>query len=411
MDRVAIAVVDLALSQRRADRPELVAGREERDAQLPVDGDFADAERGHHSELGRVDTLPGPEDDLPRLEILAGEAPVLPRLGDCARGDAHPPILLVRAFLHHDGVGTLGHHATGEDAHTLAGADGDTAGLAGERFADARERGVAIGRKVGEADRVAVHRRVVVAGHGKRRHHVGGEHPAERGADVDALGRGDRRQERADQRARPFDRHRVRIVVVGAGELAQGFGLAHGVVAVEEWGRNAGGRIIDDRAMRWQPGGSRRPARESPRVQPRVAAAASSSAVLMLRNASASSSKPTSTTRSAAYHASILRPPLSQKRCEIRQQIAANQREHRVGLVERLRHGELRALARQRCVQARHEIGGKKRRIAGHRDDELAACAGHARMQSGERPREAADRVGNHRMAEGARSGPDSGWR
>ena len=78
VERVAVAVVDLARGERRADRLQLVAGREERDAQLPVDGDLADAERGHHPELRGAHELPRLEHDLPALQVLAGEAAVLP---------------------------------------------------------------------------------------------------------------------------------------------------------------------------------------------------------------------------------------------------------------------------------------------------------------------------------------------
>ena len=66
VDRVAVAVVDLARAELRADGPELVAGREERDAKLAVDRDLADPERGHHAELRRVHELPGAEDELVR---------------------------------------------------------------------------------------------------------------------------------------------------------------------------------------------------------------------------------------------------------------------------------------------------------------------------------------------------------
>ena len=64
------------------------------------------------------------------------------------------------------------------------GADRRRVRLAGERLADARERRLAVRREVGEAHRLAVHRRVVVAGHVDRRDHVLGEHAAERRADV-----------------------------------------------------------------------------------------------------------------------------------------------------------------------------------------------------------------------------------
>ena len=59
VQRVAVGVVDLAFLERRADRGELVAGGEERDAQPALHLDFADAERGDQAELGRADQLSG----------------------------------------------------------------------------------------------------------------------------------------------------------------------------------------------------------------------------------------------------------------------------------------------------------------------------------------------------------------
>jgi hypothetical protein len=86
------------------------------------------------------------------------------------------------------------------------------------------ESRLALRRKIGEAHRIAVHRRAVVAGHIERRDDIDGEDPAKRRAQMEALGRGDRGQERADQLARAVDRHRVRVVVVGAGDFAQRLG-------------------------------------------------------------------------------------------------------------------------------------------------------------------------------------------
>ncbi len=51
--------------------------------------------------------------------------------------------------------------------------------LAGKRLADALEDGFRVRRQVGESHRVAVHRRVVVAGDGERRNDVGGKDAAQ----------------------------------------------------------------------------------------------------------------------------------------------------------------------------------------------------------------------------------------
>ncbi len=108
-------------------------------------------------------------------------------------------------------------------------AQGQGRRLPGEGLACAPQHGLAARREIGEAQRVAVHRRVVVAGHVEGRDHVGGEDPAQRGPDRDALHGGHRMEKGPDQRPRPVDGHRVGIVVVGAGGLAQGLGLGHGV--------------------------------------------------------------------------------------------------------------------------------------------------------------------------------------
>jgi hypothetical protein len=78
VQRVAVRVVDLAGPERRADRLELVAGREEGDAQPPVHRDLADAERRDEAELGRAQDAAAPQRHGARLEVLARLAHVLP---------------------------------------------------------------------------------------------------------------------------------------------------------------------------------------------------------------------------------------------------------------------------------------------------------------------------------------------
>src|SRR5574341_458426 len=91
-----------------------------------------------------------------------------------------------------------------------------------------------------------------------------GEHATERGRSLHHLRFPNRREAASNRFTGLVDAQRVRVVAVEA---------AHGLLAAH--------------------------------------ARRSSSRVLMLRKASASSSKPTSTTFSAAYQASILRPPLA----------------------------------------------------------------------------------------------------
>ena len=230
VQRVAIAVVDLAGAKRRADGLELVAGGEEGDAQPAIHAHLAHAERRDRAELGRAHSLSCREHRLPRAQVLAGEAPILARLAHRARGDSDLVVGFGRALLHHDGIGAGRHDAAGENAHAFARRDRARPRLARERLADPVEHGVGIRLQVGKAQRVAVHRRIVVARHRDRRHHVLRQHAAERAADMNTLDRGHRCEKAADQLARLRHRHRIRIVVVGAGSLAQGGRCAHGLV-------------------------------------------------------------------------------------------------------------------------------------------------------------------------------------
>ena len=77
VDRVAVAVEDLACRGLAADRDELVARGEERDAQLAIDGDLADAQRRDEPDVGRAQREAALQRDLPDGEILAGLAQVL----------------------------------------------------------------------------------------------------------------------------------------------------------------------------------------------------------------------------------------------------------------------------------------------------------------------------------------------
>src|SRR5208283_4177363 len=94
-------------------------------------------------------------------------------------------------------------------------------GPAGERLADPPQDGLASWVEVGEAHRVAIHGRVVVAGHGQRRDDLLGEDPTEGVAHVHPLDGRHRGKIARDELARLRHRHRVRIVIVGAGSFAQ----------------------------------------------------------------------------------------------------------------------------------------------------------------------------------------------
>ena len=146
--------------------------------------------------------------------------------------------ILARALLHHHAVSALRHDAAGENADAFAGADRSDPGFAGKRFSNASEHRFAVLLEIGEAHRIAIHRRVVVPWHGDRRNHVGGEHPAKRLADMHALDRRDGRQKRADKLACLHDRHRIGIVVVGTRRFTQCFRLSHAGVSFAEFIRD-----------------------------------------------------------------------------------------------------------------------------------------------------------------------------
>jgi len=87
------------------------------------------------------------------------------------------------------------------------------------------ERGLPVALEIGKTHGIAVHRGIVVRGNVERRNHILCQHAAERGTDVQTLGQSDRREELANELARLGNRHRIRIVIIGAGELAQGLRL------------------------------------------------------------------------------------------------------------------------------------------------------------------------------------------
>ncbi len=170
--------------------------------------------------------MAGAEHRRAALYVLAGEATILACLRNRAGRNAHAVRRDACALLHHDRVGAWRHHAAGEDAHRFAVTERTGEWLSRERFADAPQRRPG-GIQIGEADGPAVHRGIVVSGHVDRRLDVRREHASERGADMHALDRGDRLEELPDQRACALDRQRVRIVVVGAGQLTQRAGGFH----------------------------------------------------------------------------------------------------------------------------------------------------------------------------------------
>ena len=121
-------------------------------------------------------------------------------------------------LLRDHGVAAGRHHAAGHDAHAFAGAGTSVGRPAGVDGGDDFQRGRAVGAQVGAAQRVAVHRRIVVRRHVDRRDDVGRQHAVQRGAQRDFFDRADRRDEVADDVLRVAHRQRVGVVVGQAAE-------------------------------------------------------------------------------------------------------------------------------------------------------------------------------------------------
>ena len=118
MHGIAVGVVDLAVLERRADRRQLVAGGEQRDAQLALHLHLADAQRRNQAKLRRSQRLSGPQYRFAFLQIFARVADVLRSLLAGRHDDA--VALLLDDLLDDDGVGTRGHHRAGHDAYAFA---------------------------------------------------------------------------------------------------------------------------------------------------------------------------------------------------------------------------------------------------------------------------------------------------
>jgi hypothetical protein len=96
-----------------------------------------------------------------------------------------------------------------------------------------------------------------------------------------------------------------------------------------------------------------------------------------------------------------LAPALFEKAREVRKHAAANEREHRMRLLERACYRDVQRLRIERPGEPRDEVGRQERRVARRRRDERRRRRRQAGVQSRERPGEAADRVTDDRMAEG----------
>ena len=159
--------MDLPRGELAVGLDELVAGEQ--------DGDPRAASAGDGSRLPPAARAPSSDapSSVPAARISSPASMSSPRAADVPARlrrdpDRDRPVAALAVLDADDGVGALGEHRAGRDRDRLAGADRGGGGMAGARLADHGQlSGLSRGRgsDVGGADRLAVHRRVVEAGH------------------------------------------------------------------------------------------------------------------------------------------------------------------------------------------------------------------------------------------------------
>ncbi|EPB31272.1 hypothetical protein H216_3728 [Klebsiella pneumoniae DMC0526] len=107
--------------------------------------------------------------------IFSAAANMLP--GFYRRDKAHTGLGLFGLFLHHQRIAAFRHRRAGHDADTGARRPGVVERLAGEGLTGDRQRGAVA--KVVQPDGIAIHRRVIKAGHVQRGDDVMGGHTRE----------------------------------------------------------------------------------------------------------------------------------------------------------------------------------------------------------------------------------------
>jgi hypothetical protein len=269
-ERVAVAVVDAARLERFADRAQLVAGREKRDAEPSTHRHLGVPERRQQAEIGRAQASARGERCRAAPDVFAGATAVVARLHD-ARRNADAIAFDGHELLRHDGVQAVRHDGAGHDADALALADGALEATTREAGASHLQDRVGIGSEGGSAQGIAVHGRVVLRRHVDAGDHVAGQDAAEARSQGEHLGRQHPRHELVDEGLCLGDRQGLRVVAGNAG------------------------RDLLQRARR--------------RPQASRCSCWSSAVVLALAKA-CTSSNGTVAMRSVAVHASILRRPL-----------------------------------------------------------------------------------------------------
>ena len=174
------------------------------------------AQRRQHADVGRPQQAARVQGDLTRGEVFAGQAPVVAGPHDPWR-DRDLAVAGLAELLRHHGVEAGRHHGARHDSQALAGQHFTHPLVACEARADHVERGRRIDQQVAAAQRVAIHRRVVVCRHVDGRNDIAGQHAAERRADRHALDGLDPRHQARDELLRLRHRQCLGVVAPDAG--------------------------------------------------------------------------------------------------------------------------------------------------------------------------------------------------
>ncbi len=189
--------------------PQLVAGREERHSGTTSYVDFAGADRGEHTDVGRHQARAGAQRDAAGGDVLAGLPHVL--AGSLPGADNCRVAVAQHALLHHDGIGPRRHRRAGHDAHAVTRGHRSRIRSSCRGRANDFEARLAVRCQVGTDDRVTVHRGIRVRRHIDCRSGVGTQDSPQRVAHGQRFGAGDGADvgENARLRIREFQRRAV----------------------------------------------------------------------------------------------------------------------------------------------------------------------------------------------------------
>ena len=135
---VAVAVMDLAGTQRFTDRSQFIAGGKEGHLQTAPDACLAQAERGQHTDVRCRQQPARAEHLLAGRKILAGLANILPAAMTAA--DTYRVAVTLDLLLHDHGVQAVRHFGASHDSHTLLSLRAAVVGPSGPCRADHLQR-------------------------------------------------------------------------------------------------------------------------------------------------------------------------------------------------------------------------------------------------------------------------------